>query len=193
MAAKDKRQQGNKSGGTRNRQRPTERPSRRGTDDTTRAVASPHDRRSETSYRAGRRAPPARNRPQRRAGGAQGRRARPALTYATTAPHGIDLGSTSYRHRIAIASTSILRARNAGACAFRPRVRGGTSVFIGVPCDLCMLFVGKRVPYLLIRLLSLGIVQNTPSKRSRISSSERPRVRSGAMYRKRYKRGSSPS
>lgn len=62
MVAKDTPKQGNKTAGRRNRQRPTERPSRRGTDDTTRAVASPHDRRSETSYRAGRRPPPARRR-----------------------------------------------------------------------------------------------------------------------------------
>lgn len=135
-----------------------------------------------------------------------GRRQRDAGAGATRAPRPrlrddraawyrprIDLGSTSDRDRLDIGSRSILRARNAGACAFRPRVRGGSSVFIGLSLDLCMLFVGKRVPYLLIRRLSLGIVQNTPSNRSRISSSERPRVRSGAMYRKRYKRGSSPS
>ena len=41
MMAKDTPKQRNKSDGSRNRQRPTERPSRRGTDDTTRAAAEP--------------------------------------------------------------------------------------------------------------------------------------------------------
>ena len=193
MAAKDNRQQGNKSGGTRNRQnrRSDDRAAgarRQHAPDAapTRAAAEPTRPTERNKLPSGAQGEPSATKE-------QGARARPALTYATTAPHGIDLGSTSDRHRIAIASTSILRACNAGACAFRPRVRGGSPLFIGLLRDLCMLFVGKRVPYLLIRLMSLGIVQNTPSNRSRISSSERPRVRSGAIYRKRYKRGSSPS
>lgn len=119
------RRRTNKADGSRNRQRPTERPSRSGSDGTTKAAASPHDRRSETSYRAGRRPPPARNRPQKGAGGAQGRRARPALTFATTARHGIDI--TSRRPR------GIVNARPG---AFRPRARGESPLFIAVSVDL---------------------------------------------------------
>lgn len=116
MGAKDNRQQGNKSGGTRNRHRPTERPSRSGSDGTTRAEASPHDRRSETSYRAGRRAPPARRRSRGDA------RAPPSLSRRPRR-----MASTSDRHRIAIASPSDRsrssvrvtrgRARSVRACA----------------------------------------------------------------------------
>lgn len=77
---------------------------------------SPHDRRSETSYRAGRRAPPARRRSRGDA------RAPPSLTRRPRR-----MASTSDRHRIAIASPSDRgrssvrvtrgRARSVRACA----------------------------------------------------------------------------
>lgn len=47
----------------------------------------------------------------------------------------IDLGSPSDRHRVAIGSRPILCARIIGACAFRPRARGESPLFIGVLVD----------------------------------------------------------
>lgn len=119
------RRRTNKGGGTRNRQ------SRRSDDRAEGARRQQAPGAAPTKAAAEPTRPTERNKLQSGAQAAasatqeQGRRARPALTYATIARHGIDI--TSRRSR------GIVNARPG---AFRPRARGESPLFIAVSVDL---------------------------------------------------------
>lgn len=158
----------------------------------------------------------------------QGRRARPALTHATTAPHGLtsrrpSIGSLfgsmgraekkcpnrsplidmrdqepnrrrapdrecrcgglsgSIDRQISVDPLSNVFQISVRPCGFRPRACGESPAFKGALSVFRYNDTPNRVPYLLIRLWSNDVNQNTPANRSATSASLFPLVRSGAI------------